>query len=440
MSPATLTRKILVWLLLNPRLHDIRRRLHDIRRRLLRKPHVVDVFLQVDDPYSYLLSHYLPELGDAYDIELRLHLTQALGEVFRPCAEMLVVYAQKDCERLARELGLPFLDKGNAPPVEHRRALVEALAVTASQSDICSALESYWRGDAEAVARRVDGASAGRADRVLADNQKLLEKLGHYEVATLHHAGVWYWGVDRLRYLVSALDRLQLRHEDAIMPRIASIQQAQSTALPITPPAAAKQLPPLELFYSFRSPYSYLVLQRVYAIADAFGLQLVIRPVLPMIQRGFQVPRSKLKYILTDAAREADRLNIPFGRIAPPTGSVIDRCMSTYYYAAGERRERDFLLHLGDACWHRGIDVGTDKGLRKVTAKTGLFWPEVKAALDDDSWRPGVEANRESMAESGCWGVPTLKLDEFVVWGQDRTWLLLRHLEERCDAGEGILV
>jgi 2-hydroxychromene-2-carboxylate isomerase len=69
-----------------------------------------------------------------------------------------------------------------------------------------------------------------------------------------------------------------------------------------------------------------------------------------------------------------------------------------------------------------------------------LFWPDVKAALVDGGWEKTAADNRDAMMESGCWGVPTLRLGDFAVWGQDRLWLLLRHVEERCDTGDGILV
>jgi 2-hydroxychromene-2-carboxylate isomerase len=78
--------------------------------------------------------------------------------------------------------------------------------------------------------------------------------------------------------------------------------------------------------------------------------------------------------------------------------------------------------------------------MRKVTGRSGLFWPDVKAAMDGDEWRDEIEANRESMMNSGSWGVPTVRMGEFVVWGQDRDWLLVRHLEEMCDPGDGIIV
>jgi len=211
-------------------------------------------------------------------------------------------------------------------------------------------------------------------------------------------------------------------------------------ALPVAPPSTAQDLPPLELFYSFRSPYSYLCLKSVFAIADSFGLKLVVRPVSPMVMRGMQIPKSKLSYIAKDASREARRLRIPFGKFTDPVGTGAERCLAVFFYAQSEKRERDFLQRAGEAIWSRGVDVATDKGLRKVTGRCGLFWPDVVAAIEDDGWRVTVEENREAMMDLGSWGVPTIRLGDFVTWGQDRDWLLVRHIEELCDTGDGILI
>ncbi len=439
-------RSSLVNFLISEKALAAKRSLVESRRQLTRQPHTVSVFLELDDPYSYVLSQYLPDLADCYDIELRYYLTQArTDEAYRPHADLLAVYGQQDCTRIAAELGVPFLDKGRAPPVEHRRALIDSLAALgAGQHFVDELLESialYWRGDAEGVARRVDAVeSSGAGDALLGENKQRLVELGHYNCATVHYAGEWYWGVDRLHYLTARLDSLGARRQTASSARLVSIQQVMQGSLPIAPPSAAQDLPPLELFYSFRSPYSYICLQRVYAIADAFGLTLNIRPVLPMVMRGLQVPKSKLVYIATDTSREAHRLNIPWGKVADPVGKGVERCLAVFLYAQSEKRERDFLINAGEAIWAKGNDVGTDKGMRKVTGRSGLFWPDVVAAMQDDSWRAMVEENRASMMESGLWGVPVIRLGDFVVWGQDRDWLLVRHIEELCDTGDGILI
>jgi len=420
------------------------RRLAETGRRLSRRPHVVSAFLQLDDPWSYLLVHYLPALAARYRIELRVYLVEALGGGYQPAPDLLAEYAVEDCKRLARELGIPFLDKGPTPPIEHRRALLDTLAARTNDADFGDELREvltlFWRGDTEAAVRRTDmPAEKGRAAHVIATSQALLKKLGHYNSAMLHYAGEWYWGVDRLHYLEARLDALRAAN-DAPAPLLASLRQATQYSLPVTPPAAARELPPLELFHSFRSPYSYVSLERYFDIADAFGLALRIRPVLPMVMRGLKVPFPKLLYIARDAKREAERLGVPFGRIADPTGQGAERCLAVFAYAETEHRGRDFVRQAGRAIWSKGIDVATDKGMRKVTAKTGLFWPDVAAAMAADDWRGPIEENRESLTASGAWGVPTVRLGDAVFWGQDRDWLLVRHIEELCDSGDGILV
>ena len=437
-------RSVFLNALLSRRVRRMQRSYFEVRRRLGRNRHVVSAFLQLDDPYSYLLSRYLSELEGAYDIELTVYLSQARGDEYQPTPEMLAEYAVMDAQRVARELGIPFLDKGAAPPVEHRRGLLDVLAAHMGRKDfseeLSQVLEIYWRGDTEAAARRSDTGESGQADEVIARSQRMQERLGHYNSAMLQYGGEWYWGVDRLHYLADRLEEMGLAREGAKGARLGSIQHAMQLSLPVTPPAAAQQLPPLELFYSFRSPYSYLSLKRVYEIADAFGLGLKLRPVLPMVMRGMQVPRPKLLYIARDTTREAERLRIPYGRIADPVGVGVERCLAAFRYAESEHKGRDFLANAGAAIWSEAIDVSTDKGMRKVTGRTSLFWPDVVAAMGSDDWRAEIEGNRESMMASGSWGVPTIRMGDEVFWGQDRDWLLVRHIEELCDTGDGILV
>jgi 2-hydroxychromene-2-carboxylate isomerase len=415
---------------------------HEAKRRLTGGAHTVTAFLQLDDPYSYLLSRYLPALAEHYDIDLQVRLSAALGGDFHPAPELLAEYAITDCARVAAELGLPFLDQGPTPPAKHYRSLLDAIAARMDEGpdELYRALELYWRGDAEAAARIPGTGAQGKGDALLATSQEELRQLGHYNSAMLHYGGEWYWGVDRLHYLLRRLDEQGLARDDSGNARLASIQQVMHVDLPVMPPGAAKDLPPLDLFYSFRSPYSHLCVQRAGELADAFGLQLMLRPVLPMMMRGMAVPRSKIRYILRDAAREAETLGVPFGNAIDPLGEGVERCLAVFAYALEEHRSREFLQNASDMIWAGGVDVATDKGMRKITGKTGLFWPEVKQALEKDDWREAEAENRQLMLSFGTWGVPTLCVGDYAVWGQDRIWLLARHLEELCDTGEGILV
>lgn len=438
-------RSLKLSLLGNKRVADSRRSLSEARRKLAGQGHVVSVFLQLDDPYSYLLSIYLPSLAEHYDIELCIYLSEHLGGDFQPAPDLQSAYAIEDCTRLARELGVPFLDKGSLPPTEHRVGLSDAVAkLTGSddfETELYQALSAYWRGDSAAVARLSNApGTAGKARAVIASNQERMAHSGHYSTAMLHYAGEWYWGVDRLHHLTDRLDKLGIGRGDASNSKLASIRQAMQFSPPVRPPAAAKKLSPLEFFISPRSPYSYLSLQRTIEIADAFGVNVKIRPVMPMLMRGMKLPDSKLRYIAEDTVREARQLDLPYGKFADPIGAGAERYMAVFCYAESEHRERDFVLKAGIGIWSEAVDIATDTGMRKITGQCGLFWPEVKAAMENDDWREQIDANRELMMNLGSWGVPTIRMDDFVVWGQDRNWMLCRHLEELCDTGDGILI
>jgi 2-hydroxychromene-2-carboxylate isomerase len=431
-------------LMLGERSRSAKRVKAELARRISGKSHEVSVFLQLDDPYSYLLGSFLSRVIGNYDISLNTYLSEALGEGYAPMPAMLAEYAMADCRMLARELGVPFLDKGDTPVVEHRRALLDVLAREHESDEFPAffdeAMSAYWRGDIEAVGRLVAGfESDGNASSVIKSSQAMLQKLGHYNSAMLHYGGEWYWGIDRLHYLVERLDQLGLNSEGKAGKALASIQQATQFNLPATVPARASALPPLELFYSFRSPYAYLALQRANDIADSFGLELEIRPVLPMVMRGLQVPRQKILYIVTDAKREAERLNIPFAKFCDPVGTGAKRCIAVFEYAKKAGRGREFAAAAGNAIWNEAKDVATDEGMRFVTEQVGMFWPEVVEAMADDGWRETAEQNREALTDAGMWGVPVFRLGDLTLWGQDRAWLFARQIEDLCQDGQGIL-
>jgi len=275
---------------------------------------------------------------------------------------------------------------------------------------------------------------------LIGKNQLLLRKMGHYNCATMSYADEWYWGVDRLQYLVDRFDEQGLNRYKKPAPEIDSLEQAMRLNLPAQVPSKGRDLPPLEMFHSFRSPYSYIALARAFEIADSFGLKLVVRPVLPMVMRGLRVPKSKLLYIVHDANREARKLGLPFGQLSDAVGAASERCIAAFYHAQEEGRERELLTAAAEAIWSKATDLATDEGMQKVAASAGLSWPGVQEAMSGDEWREKAEENREALTELGLWGVPSFRIGELALWGQDRTWLLARKIEDMCDGGEGIIV
>ena len=73
----------------------------------------------------------------------------------------------------------------------------------------------------------------------------------------------------------------------------------------------------VDLFWSFRSPYSYLAVPRVVALEAEYDLEFRVRPVYPLAVRDasfFQrVDRMFGPYLFRDTARIAEYLKLPFG-------------------------------------------------------------------------------------------------------------------------------
>jgi 2-hydroxychromene-2-carboxylate isomerase len=184
---------------------------------------------------------------------------------------------------------------------------------------------------------------------------------------------------------------------------------------------------PLEMWFSFRSPYSYLALERITEIAARHQVTLALRPILPMVDRGIPAPAIKRMYIVRDAKREADRLGIPFGQIADPLGTGVEHCIAIMKLAIDRGLGVELARSAMRGIWSEALDVASYVDLRTVVERAGLGWDEARAALADDGWKAWAKLAADDLLAIGLWGVPAFRAGDYNTWGQDR----LDFLEDR---------
>ena len=388
------------------------------------RTHQVHYFHQVDDPYSALVAGILPQLIARYDIDVVPHVVGPPPDSAAPEREKLIAYSRKDARLLARHWNLVFDDLMGQPQDQSvevaTRLLVAAVqdgTFIEAAGEISTCLWSdppslFSMGRSGGPLRAVDPSAV--SSHVAASNA-LRQQLGHYLGATFFYAGEWYWGIDRLHHLERRLQDLgaqRLGVQDLMFPPDADLSGPVSLASPL----------PIDFFFSFRSPYSAIVAPRVFELGRRTGAPVRLRFVLPMVMRGLPVPREKRTYISLDAAREAHARAIPFGRLNDPVGRPTERGLSLISFAEQAGRAEDYVLSFMRGVWAEGIDAGSDRGLRRIVERAGLSWDAAQTASKEEAWRATAEANRKEMFDLGLWGVPSFRVGDTAVWGQDRLW------------------
>lgn len=314
------------------------------------------------DAHSVLLASQIPKLLKRYGLKLRPFTIGDMPPHYAPELSALRVWNAEDARWLSAKQGLDF--KENVP--------------------------------AE-IAAAPDGTAQ-------------LLKLGHYQGGMIYYAGEWYWGVDRLHYLEERLQGLGLgKGERPIAPPLDwDRNDTRQTDTPIT------------AYLSLRSPYSYMAAMQIYDLARQHGTTVDLRPVLPMVMRGYQVPKSKRLYIAGDVARRARLKDIDYGLIRDAVGKPTERGMAILASVLGTPREEAFLKSFYRAVWAEGVNAGSAIGLRKICDRAGISRDEAGKALADEGWRDMAARNQVDLQAAGLWGVPSFIVGGKAIWGEDR--------------------
>ncbi|MEQ8433656.1 MAG: DsbA family protein [Oceanicaulis sp.] len=382
-------------------------------------PLVLNYFHRFGDPASALMAPLMLELSRRFDVTVNTRLTGRPEAAVAPEPEQLEAFARADAARLAKVYGLSFADPG-VSPVQARITEAEALAAAALRdgdalSQISEIDAALWSGAAFPAA---DG--PGDRDKALKTGTAARDALGHFQSGAVEFEGEWYWGADRLHYLEARLedDGARQSGDGFLAPPLLETEARGDCGGAV-----------IEVFPSLRSPYTYLAMERVYALARRWNARVELRPVLPMVMRKLPVPQRKAMYFLKDCAREAERLAMPFGTISDPVGAPTERGLAVLLSAMEAGKGEAFLTAFLKAAWSEAINAGTDRGLKEMCTRAGVPWAQAQAALKDDSWRARVEANRARLTALGLWGVPSFRVGDLAVWGQDRLFLVEAELE-----------
>jgi 2-hydroxychromene-2-carboxylate isomerase len=194
-----------------------------------------------------------------------------------------------------------------------------------------------------------------------------------------------------------------------------------------------------DLYWSFRSPYSYMVTPRLMALERDHDVGCNVRPVYPLAVRTPEFFEQQdalwVTYFMTDVFREAAYLGLPFRW---PRPDPVQRSMEEGYripqphihrlthlgVAAAQRgRGLPFLTEVSRTIWSGEVDNWHEGDhLAHAAERAGLDHAELTAAVDADpaSFAAVVEENQVAQRAAGHWGVPMMVFNGEAFFGQDR--------------------
>lgn len=208
----------------------------------------------------------------------------------------------------------------------------------------------------------------------------------------------------------------------------------------------------IDLFWSFRSPWSYLATPRLVDWAERYVLDVRFRPVYPIAIRTPEffasLQQQWFSYFQTDVYRVAEFLELPLAWPSPdPVVSelnseglpsfpdeqpYIHRLTRLGVLAEERGRGIQFANEVSSLIWGgaRGWDESTL--LADATAAAGLDLAELDpiAETEADRLTAVIEKNQDDHQAAGHWGVPTCAFNDEPFFGQDRLDVLLWRLKQ----------
>jgi len=194
----------------------------------------------------------------------------------------------------------------------------------------------------------------------------------------------------------------------------------------------------IDVYWSFRSPYSYLVTPDLLRLREDFDVAVNLRVVLPTIIREGQTlfdPGNKkpIQYIIMDSARRAEFLGLPlqFPRPDPIVQSIETFELAKeqpYIYrlcklgVEAQRRGKgiEFATNVAARIWGGTENWHQGDHLANAAAEAGLDLADMEKAIENADHLDEIERNHQTRDAAGHWGVPTMVVRGEPFFGQDR--------------------
>jgi 2-hydroxychromene-2-carboxylate isomerase len=193
---------------------------------------------------------------------------------------------------------------------------------------------------------------------------------------------------------------------------------------------------PIEFYFDFSSPYSYLASEKIEAIAAKYGRTVAYKPTLlgvafkasgmpPLVD----IPL-KGDYSRRDFARSARFSGVKFNMPEKfPISTVNAARALLWLQGTGSAKAVSFVHKTFRTYWVDGRDVNDPAVLGDIADDLGIDKKAMLAAIQDPAIKEKLKAVVEESVARGVFGAPFFFVDGEPFWGNDRLPQIERWLE-----------
>ncbi len=188
---------------------------------------------------------------------------------------------------------------------------------------------------------------------------------------------------------------------------------------------------PLEFYFDFISPYSFLAHKQIRKIENNEGIKIIYKPVLLgglHNLHGIKAPAfipAKAKHMVRDCKLIAEKNNIRFKFNSYfPIRSL--NLMRGVLVAEEDNVKKYYIDNIFNTIWQDGLNMNDAIVIQKILQNLNInpktFFLRTTSSLIKDLLRKKTNA----AYEKGIFGAPTFVVNNKIFWGQDRIEFALR--------------
>jgi 2-hydroxychromene-2-carboxylate isomerase/predicted thioesterase len=192
--------------------------------------------------------------------------------------------------------------------------------------------------------------------------------------------------------------------------------------------------PHVEFWFDVHSPWCYFASYRIGNLVREHGGTIKWRPVhLPKLmdliegRRPLEANENFVRWFRQDIVDHAALHGLPFDQHKDyPLRPA--RALRSFLHAEEAGAAEPYVQAMMTAYWSQQKDISDIDVLAALGERVGLDGRDIRAAVDNETYKATIDANVREAAERGLFGVPAMFFNGKLFWGNDRLDLLDRNI------------